>query len=75
MKKLLFILMPFILMSMFLLIGCDNKYEIIGLKEGDIRTTETEHYIYVEKCSGMNGFNEPFWEYVKIINKDSINKK
>ena len=70
MKKLLFILMV-----MFLLSGCDNKNKIIGLKEGDIRTTETEHYIYIEKCSGFNKFNGAFWEYVKIINKDSIDKK
>jgi len=61
-----------LLMFVFLLSGCDDKYEIIGLKEGDIRTTETEHYIYVEKCGGFNGFGEPFWEYVKIVSKDSI---
>lgn len=61
-----------LLMFVFLLSGCDDKYKIIGLKEGDIRTTETEHYIYVEKCSGFNRLDEPFWEYVKIVSKDSI---
>lgn len=66
MKKLLFILM-----AMFLLTGCNDKYKLIGLKEGDIRITETEHYVYVEKCAGFNGWGAPFWEYVKIINKDS----
>ena len=68
MKKLLLLALAAIMM-----VGCDDKYKIIGLKEGDIRTTETEHYIYVEKCGGFNGLNEPFWEYVKIISKDSIN--
>lgn len=67
MKKVLMLLV-----LVFLLSGCDNKYELIGLKEGDIRTTETEHYIYVEKCVGFNGLGAPFWEHVKIINKDSI---
>ena len=67
MKKVLMLLM-----FVFLLSGCDDKYKLIGLKVGDIRTTETEHYIYVEKCGGFNGLNEPFWEYVKIISKDSI---
>ena len=61
-----------LLMLVFLLSGCDDKNELIGLKEGDIRTTETEHYIYVERCAGFNGLDIPFWEYVKIINKDSI---
>ena len=61
-----------LLMLVFLLSGCDDKNELIGLKEGDIRTTETEHYIYVEKCGGFNGLDIPSWEYVKIINKDSI---
>lgn len=67
MKKVLMLLM-----FVFLLSGCDDTNKLIGLKEGDIRTTETEHYIYVEKCSGFNGWNQPFWEYVKIISKDSI---
>lgn len=66
MKKVLMLLM-----FAFLLFGCNDKNKLIGLKEGDIRITETEHYIYVEKCGGFNGWNEPFWEYVKIINKDS----
>lgn len=68
MKKLLLLAFAVIMLT-----GCNDKYKIIGLKEGDIRTTETEHYIYVEKCGGFNGLNEPFWEYVKIISKDSIN--
>lgn len=67
MKKLLLLVFAVIMLT-----GCNDKYEIISLKEGDIRTTETEHYIYVEKCGGFNGLNEPFWEYVKIISKDSI---
>ena len=72
MKKLLI----FVLFGM-LLCGCDNTHDIIGLKEGDIRTTETEHYILIERYNGMNGFGQEFWDYVRIISKDStfIKKK
>lgn len=70
MKKLLI----FVLFGM-LLCGCDNTHDIIGLKVGDIRTTETEHYILIERYTGNNGFGYEFWDYVRIISKDSIPAK
>lgn len=70
MKKLLI----FVLFGM-LLCGCDNTKDIIGLKVGDTRTTETEHYILIERYTGTNGFGYEFWNYVRIISKDSIPAK
>lgn len=70
MKKLLI----FVLFGI-LLCGCDNTSDIIGLKEGDIRTTETEHYILIEKYNGSNGLGRQFWDYVRIISKDSTQTK
>lgn len=58
-----------------LLCGCDNTSDIIGLKEGDIRTTETEHYILIEKYSGSNACGHQFWDYVRIVSKDSTQTK
>lgn len=70
MKKLLI----FVLFGM-LLCGCENTSDIIGLKEGDIRTTETEHYLLIEKYNGTNGLGHQFWDYVRIISKDSTQTK
>lgn len=70
MKKLLI----FVLFGM-LLCGCDNTHDIIGLKKGDIRTTETEHYILIERYNWTNAYGREFWDYVRIISKDSIKTK
>ena len=62
-----------ILFITFLCINCSNKVDtIIGLKQGDIRTTETKHYILIEKCIGFNGFNEALWTFEDIICKDTL---
>ena len=55
--------------------SCDETNTIIGLSKGDKRVTITEHYIYVEECTGINGFDMPFWKYERIISKDSINQE
>lgn len=52
--------------------SCNETNTIIGLKTGDKRITITEHYIYVERCTNIGGLNNTFWEYEKIICKDSI---
>lgn len=67
MKKLLFLL------SLVVLSSCTNDLNTaIKLREGDKRFTETECCIVVEKCTGFNVLHEAFWEYEKIIPKDSI---
>ena len=65
----------FLCLFLMLLVSCDNNdiNSIIGLKEGDLRITVTENYIYVEKCSGFNFIGDVFWQYEKILNKDSTN--
>jgi len=67
----------FIVLLLLLLVvcSCDETNTIIGLSKGDKRVTITEHYIYVEKCTGINGFDVPFWKYERIISKDSINQE
>lgn len=61
-----------LLFFLLVLSSCDETSTIIGLKKGDKRITITEHYIYIEKCAGFNGINYPFWEYERIISRDSI---
>ena len=65
----------FLCLFLMLLVSCDNNdiNSIIGLKEGDLRITVTENYIYIEKCSGFNFVDDAFWKYEKILNKDSTN--
>ena len=71
MKKILIILF-----ITFVCINCSNKTDyIIGLKQGDFRKTETEHYILIEKCIGFNAFNEGLWTFNRLICKDSIGEK
>lgn len=68
----------FILLLFFLLAfsSCVNDLNIaIGLKKGDRRFTETDYCIIVEKCTGFNALNDAFWEYEKIIPKDSIKQE
>lgn len=67
MKKLLLLLL-----SLLVLNSCNETNTVIGLKEGDVRITVTEHYIYVEKCTFVNMLNQGVWEYEKVINRDSI---
>lgn len=68
MKKLILIAV-----AVAMLFSCESeKDKIIGLKVGDIRTTETEHYIYIEKCAAFDNLGIPHWEYSKVISKDSI---
>ena len=69
MKKITIVLLLFLLAFS----SCNETNNIIGLKKGDKRVTITEHYIYVEECTGRNGFDMAFWKYEKIISKDSIN--
>lgn len=69
MKKLL------LLLSLVVLSSCTNDLNTaIGLKIGDRRYTETDYCIVVEKCTGFNGLHDAYWEYEKIIPKDSINQ-
>lgn len=67
MKKI--ILFSFLILT---LTSCHEEYNIIGLKKGDKRTIETEHYIYIERCTGRAGIGASTWKYEKIISKDSI---
>lgn len=68
MKKIIALLLFLLAFS-----SCNNDLnDAIGLKKGDRRYTETEYCIVVEKCTGFNAQNDAFWEFEKIIPKDSI---
>ena len=62
-----------LLLLLLVVCSCNETNTIIGLKEGDKRVTITEHYIYIEECTGRNGFGMALWKYERIISKDSIN--
>ena len=56
--------------SLFLLLSCGgNEIATVKLSQGDKRVTYTKDYIVIEECTGLNGFNEPFWEQMEILNK------
>ena len=55
--------------SLFLLLSCGNEIATVKLSQGDKRVTYTKDYIVIEECTGLNGFNEPFWEQREILNK------
>ena len=48
--------------SLFLLLSCGDEIATVKLSQGDKRVTYTKDYIVIEECTGLNGFNEPFWE-------------
>lgn len=71
MKKIIVILLFLLAFS-----SCNNDLNYAtGLKEGDRRFTETEYCIVVEKCTGFNVLHDAFWEFERIIPKDSIKQK
>ena len=55
--------------SLFLLLSCGDKIATVKLSQGDKRVTYTKNYIVIEECTGLNGFNVPFWEQREILNK------
>lgn len=56
--------------------SCNNDLNTATkLKVGDRRYTETDYCIIVEKCTGFNSLNGAFWEYERIIPKDSIKRE
>ena len=55
--------------SLFLLLSCGDEIATVKLSQGDKRVTYTKDYIVIEECTGLNGFNEPFWEQMEILNK------
>lgn len=59
------------LLLLLVLSSCDRTNQIIELKKGDKRVTITQHYIYIEECTGFNGLDWAFWEYEQIIRRDS----
>ncbi len=65
MKK--FILFIF---SLFLLLSCGNEIGTVKISPGDKRATYTKDYIVIEECTGLNGFNMPFWEQREILNRN-----
>ena len=59
--------------SLFLLLSCGNEVATVKLSQGDKRITYTKDYIVIEECTGLNGFNMPFWEQREILNKSQKN--
>lgn len=69
MKKVLVILLAIVALS-----SCTGGKSIhIPIKEGDTRTTETEEYIVVERCTGTTGFGygNPIWEFESVTKKEN----
>lgn len=48
-----------------------GKRALVPISKCDVRLTITKDYVIVEKCEGMNGFDEPVWKCVAITNNDS----
>ena len=60
--------------TVIILASCTGGNSIrIPIKKGDIRTTETEDYIIVERCDGTNGFGHPWWYFESITKKEKEN--
>lgn len=70
MKKFILILFVFIISS------CGGGVsERIPLEKGDTRITITNEHIIHEKCTGFNGFGEPFWGFEYIESRDEYERK
>ena len=55
--------------SLFLLLSCGDEIATVKLSQGDKRVTYTKDYIVIEECTSFNGFDEPFWKQIEILNK------
>lgn len=55
--------------SSLLLLSCGDEIATVKLSQGDKRVTYTKDYIVIEECTGFNGFDEPFWKQIEILNK------
>lgn len=67
MKKVLVILLAIVALS-----SCTSGKSVrISIKKGDTRTTETEEYVVVERCTGATGFGNPIWQFESVTKKEN----
>ena len=55
--------------TLVVLLSCGDEIATVKLSQGDKRVTYTKDYIVIQECTGFNGFDEPFWKQIEILNK------
>ena len=56
-----------LIVTLILLCNCyGGKNYRIPISEGAVRVTMTDEHVIVERCSQVNGFGQPLWEFVRI---------